>query len=44
MTMTFSLAPVVDRLWDDDAMVAMDDDEDDDSELANFKVTKISMV
>ena len=29
---------------DNNAMVTMDDDEGDDSELENFKVTKISMV
>ena len=34
----------VGELWDDDDMVAMDDDEGDDSELANLKITKISMV
>ena len=32
----------VGELWDDYAMVAMDDDEGDDNEFANFKVTKIS--
>ena len=32
------------ELWDDNAMVTMDDDEGADSELENFKVTKISMV
>ena len=31
-------------LWEDDAMVAMDDDEGDDSELETFQVTKIGMV
>ena len=34
----------VGELWDDDAIVAMDDGEDDDNELENFRVTKISMV
>ena len=31
-------------LWDDDAMVAMDDDEGDDSELETFQVTKIGIL
>ena len=34
----------VGELWDDDAMLAMDDDEGDDSKSDNFKVTKINMV